>query len=83
MESLGEWITQKWVDLGNYSDGAKTAIGYREFKIRFKMTKKNQEYVRAMMMGDSPKFYSRWIDLTVDVWGGSGPDCRIVPVQAG
>ena len=79
-ESLGKWITDKWVDLGNYSDGAKTAIGYRQFKVSIKLDKKNWQLIRAMLLGESPKAWSKMLDLTVDVWGGAGPDYCTQPV---
>lgn len=78
---LGEWIAKKkkYPDADNLYERL-VEIGYQEFKVRIKLDKKNQDTIRAMLKGDSPQFYSRWIDLVCDVWGMAGPDGSTRPV---
>ena len=77
-EKLGKWVHESYYKPDE--DYAYTIdLGYRQFKVRVQLDKKNWEYVRAMLLGESPRVWSRMIDLTVDVWGGAGPDFRTQP----
>lgn len=78
MKWFGKWFTTS-TEEGHYTAGGLLEFGYMQYKIRFKLDKKNWEYIRAMLMAENPKVWSRMIDMTVDVWGSAGPDCCIQP----
>ena len=81
-EKLGEWVHKKY-HKPDPDYAYSISIGYRRFKVRVSLDKANADTLKALLMGDSPKLWDRLLDLTVDVWGGAGPDCRIQPVLAG
>ena len=73
MENLGEWIT-KSTEEGHYTAGGLLERGYRRFKIRVSLDKANIKRLTAIL--SEKESWNRVLDLTVDVWGSAGPDCR-------
>ena len=72
MEDLGEVIKEVF-DKEGY--GSKIV---KRFKVMLSLNKANVKRLRAMLL-ETGEHYQRLLDLTVDVWGSAGPDCRTVP----
>lgn len=66
---LGEWIAKSYVR------------GFRRYKVHINLDRANIKRLKAMLYEE--KSFNRVLDLTVDVWGSAGPDCRTQPVKAG
>ena len=49
----------------------------KRFKVRLSLNKANIKRLKAILY--EQESWNHVLDLTVDVWGGAGPDCRTMP----
>jgi len=79
-QSLGNWIVKSYHE-GYYTAGGLLERGFMRFKVKVSLDKANVKRLKAILY--EQESWNRVLDLTVDVWGSAGPDCRTMPVLAG
>ena len=77
---LGKWIAETF-ETGHFTAGGLLERGFMRFKVRVNLDKANIKRLKAILYEE--KSWNHILDLTVDVWGSAGPDCRTKPVLAG